>query len=180
MTAAANSTESPTIRKANPRKLDGDAQLRRIARAGRQWKMTIGRREDMESESLIISIMLTGVALTERDLQRTCTDCASSGRGCGRMIVGLWPTMARECHRWTEGDTPPLVWLIYMAHFMSPDNAPGFFVLLYHEILSHLIIISHNFVRLTNIWPDISHQNLAPLPKMKILRDIPEFEMGRR
>ena len=63
MTAAANATESPTLRKAYPRELDGDAQLRRIARAGRQWKLTIGRTEDMESKSLVIFIMLTGVAL---------------------------------------------------------------------------------------------------------------------
>ena len=89
MTAAANSTESPNLQKANPRTLDGDAQLRRIARAGRQWKMTIGRKLDMESESSFISIMLAGAALIERDLQRTCTDCASSGRGCGRMIVKI-------------------------------------------------------------------------------------------
>jgi len=67
MTAAANATESPTVRKANPRPLDGDAQLRRIARAGRQWKMTIGRKLDMESESPIISIMHTGIALIECD-----------------------------------------------------------------------------------------------------------------
>ena len=84
MTAAANATESPTLRKANPRELDGDAQLRRIARAGRQWKMTIGRKLDMESESLVISIISTGV---ERALQRTCTACASSGHGYGQMIA---------------------------------------------------------------------------------------------
>ncbi len=87
MTAAANTTDSPTVRKANPRALDGDAQLRRIARAGRQWKLTIGRREDMECESLVISIILTGVALIECDLQRTCTDSASNGHGCGQMIA---------------------------------------------------------------------------------------------
>ncbi len=87
MTAAANATDSPTVRKANPKALDGDAQLRRIARAGRQWKMTIGRKLDMESESPVISIMLTGVALIECDLQRTCTACASSGHGCGQTIA---------------------------------------------------------------------------------------------
>ena len=87
MTAAANATDSPTLRKAYPRTLDGDAQLRRIARAGRQWKLTIGRRDDMESESLITFIVLTGVALMECDLQRTCTACASSGHGCGQMIA---------------------------------------------------------------------------------------------
>ena len=68
MTAAANVPDSPTVRKANPKALDGDAQLRRIARAGRQWKMTIGRKLDMESESLFISTMLTGVVLIECDL----------------------------------------------------------------------------------------------------------------
>jgi hypothetical protein len=89
MTAAANATESPTVRKANPKTLDGDAQLWRIARAGKQWKLTIGRKLDMESESPIISITLTGIALIECDLQRTCTDYASSGHACGRMIVKL-------------------------------------------------------------------------------------------
>ena len=68
MTAAANATDSPTVRKANPRSLDGDAQLRRIARAGRQWKMTIGRKLDMESESLVIFAMLPGVVLIKCDL----------------------------------------------------------------------------------------------------------------
>jgi hypothetical protein len=89
MTGAANATESPTLRKANSRLLDGDAQLKRIARAGRQWKMTIGRNLDMESESPVITIMFSGIALIECDLQRTCTDCASSGHACGRMIVKL-------------------------------------------------------------------------------------------
>jgi hypothetical protein len=51
MTAVVNATGSPTVTKANPKPLDGDAQLRRIGRAGRQWKMTIGRKVDMESES---------------------------------------------------------------------------------------------------------------------------------
>ena len=63
MTAAANATESPTIRKANPKPLDGDAQLRRIARAGKRWKSIIGRPVDMESESSLIPIMLIGVVL---------------------------------------------------------------------------------------------------------------------
>ena len=87
MTAAANTTDSPTVRKANPRSLDGDAQLRRIARAGRQWKRTIGRREDMEGESLDISIILTGIVPIECGLQCTCTDSASSGHGYGQMIA---------------------------------------------------------------------------------------------
>jgi hypothetical protein len=29
---------------------NGDVELRTIARAGRKWKMTIGRKVDMESE----------------------------------------------------------------------------------------------------------------------------------
>lgn len=32
------------------RTIDGDRRLRRIARAGKQWKRTIGRRVDMEGE----------------------------------------------------------------------------------------------------------------------------------
>ena len=68
MTAAANATGSPTTRKANPRPLDGDAQLRRIARAGRQWKMTIGRKVDMESESPLNLLLHSGVVLIDGDL----------------------------------------------------------------------------------------------------------------
>lgn len=30
---------------------DGDRRLRRIARAGRQWKQTIGRKVDMEGKN---------------------------------------------------------------------------------------------------------------------------------
>ena len=38
--------------------LDGDKRLRRIARAGKHWKNTIGRQVDMEGElSSIISLM---------------------------------------------------------------------------------------------------------------------------
>lgn len=32
--------------------IDGDRRLRRIARAGKQWKRTMGRRVDMEGASL--------------------------------------------------------------------------------------------------------------------------------
>lgn len=32
----------------NTRKLDGDAELRKIATAGREWMFTIGRKIDME------------------------------------------------------------------------------------------------------------------------------------
>ena len=30
--------------------VDGDSRLRRIARAGKRWKQTIGRKEDLEGE----------------------------------------------------------------------------------------------------------------------------------
>ena len=87
MTAAANATDPPTVKKVKPKPLDGDAQLRRIARAGRQWKMTMGRKVDMESESPLISLMHSGVVLTDGNLQHTCTDFASSGHDCGQMTV---------------------------------------------------------------------------------------------
>lgn len=35
------------------RPVDGDRRLRRIARAGKQWKRTVGRRVDMEGTPLI-------------------------------------------------------------------------------------------------------------------------------
>ena len=35
------------------RPVDGDRRLRRIARAGKQWKRTVGRRVDMEGAFLI-------------------------------------------------------------------------------------------------------------------------------
>jgi len=72
MTAAANATDSPPIKKANPRPLDGDAQLRRIARAGRQWKMTIGRKADMESVSPLIFVMLKDVVLIDCGPSSVC------------------------------------------------------------------------------------------------------------
>lgn len=52
MTDAVNVTAN-VPRKKNPKQLDGDQQLRRIARAGRQWKNTIGRKVDMESQYFI-------------------------------------------------------------------------------------------------------------------------------
>ena len=50
---AANSTTllaTPTRR----RPVDGDRRLRRIARAGKQWKRSIGRRVDMEGVATLI------------------------------------------------------------------------------------------------------------------------------
>ena len=35
------------------RGLDGDAELKKIAKAGREWMFTAGRKIDMESESLL-------------------------------------------------------------------------------------------------------------------------------
>ena len=46
---AANSTtlELPPVKR---RPTNGDRRLRRIARAGKQWRRTFGRKEDMEGE----------------------------------------------------------------------------------------------------------------------------------
>ena len=54
---AANSTtlELPPEER---RPVDGDRRLRRIARAGKQWRKTFGRKEDMEGE-LSHSLSLT-------------------------------------------------------------------------------------------------------------------------
>jgi|SRR6267154_1033798 len=40
--------------------LDGDIRLRRIARAGKHWKNTIGRQVDMECEPITIFTMIDG------------------------------------------------------------------------------------------------------------------------
>lgn len=48
--AVGNRTDLEGVpRKKKPRVLDGDKQLHRIARAGRQWKATVGRKVDMEA-----------------------------------------------------------------------------------------------------------------------------------
>jgi hypothetical protein len=44
-------TQSTSGTAENPRPVDGDRRLRRIARAGKQWKKTIGRTIDMEGKS---------------------------------------------------------------------------------------------------------------------------------
>ena len=44
---AANST-TLQLPRSQRRPIDGDRRLRRIARAGKQWKRTLGRRVDME------------------------------------------------------------------------------------------------------------------------------------
>ncbi len=51
MLAASNATRG-TYQAAGltTRKLDGDAELRKIATAGRDWMFTVGRKIDMESE----------------------------------------------------------------------------------------------------------------------------------
>ena len=51
---AANST-TLYASSAKRRPIDGDRRLRRIARAGKQWKRTLGRRVDMEGESHLVS-----------------------------------------------------------------------------------------------------------------------------
>lgn len=53
MLKAANLTGTSTapLSTAGERKyVDRGAQLRKLARAGRQWKMTVGRKVDMESK----------------------------------------------------------------------------------------------------------------------------------
>lgn len=52
---AANSTtlQAPLAKR---RPVDGDRRLRRIARAGKQWKRSVGRRVDMEGENLYFSL----------------------------------------------------------------------------------------------------------------------------
>jgi hypothetical protein len=61
MLTAANSTSQPP---SGPETLDtaGEKRLKRIARAGRQWKRTIGRKVDMESQSFPLSLF--GIELT--------------------------------------------------------------------------------------------------------------------
>ncbi|KAG8991784.1 capsule-associated protein CAP1 [Tulasnella sp. 427] len=44
----ANQTSNQDVKIVTDAWHDGDAQLRKIARAGRKWKMTIGRKVDME------------------------------------------------------------------------------------------------------------------------------------
>jgi hypothetical protein len=45
----ANST-SLEVPQEERRSVDGDRRLKRIARAGKQWRKTFGRKEDMEGE----------------------------------------------------------------------------------------------------------------------------------
>ena len=40
------------------RRLDGDAELRKVASAGREWMFKHGRKIDMESESLCLQISI--------------------------------------------------------------------------------------------------------------------------
>ena len=50
MTSLVKNSTSLSPKKSRPKQLNTDEQLRRIARAGRRWKQTIGRKLDMESE----------------------------------------------------------------------------------------------------------------------------------
>ena len=54
MLAASNATrETYQAAGLNTRKLDGDAELRKIAMAGRDWMFKVGRKIDLESEFLV-------------------------------------------------------------------------------------------------------------------------------
>ena len=84
MLAASNATRG-TYQAAGltTKRLDGDAELRKIASAGRDWMFEAGRKIDMESEScqepgsmklttsLCVSIV-PGVGKVERGRQRPC------------------------------------------------------------------------------------------------------------
>ena len=63
MLAASNATRG-TYQSAGltTRRLDTDAELQKIAKAGREWMFTVGRKIDMESEFeliMVICMMLT-------------------------------------------------------------------------------------------------------------------------
>ena len=86
MLKAANLTLPDTTTSASgPAPTNRDEELRKIARAGRQWKMTIGRKVDMESECSALS--LQSLLLSSDEItQRTYIACVLSGRGCGQTI----------------------------------------------------------------------------------------------
>lgn len=69
MTAAANATrdsfQPPSML---GHSLNGDAELRKIAKAGRQWMFEVGRKIDMESEccASISVARLTGIVYVYR------------------------------------------------------------------------------------------------------------------
>ena len=62
--------------------MDGDRRLRRIARAGKQWKRTLGRRVDMEGEFYAPNIVLVAA-------DRVCSVsvCLSVGAGVREAVV---------------------------------------------------------------------------------------------
>lgn len=72
------------------RKLDGDAELKKIAAAGRDWMFTVGRKIDMESESCL--------PLHAKQSQSTYTGYASSGdasRPTTGMQRRIWGDLSR-------------------------------------------------------------------------------------
>jgi len=69
--------------------LDGDKRLRRIARAGKHWKNTIGRQVDMEGEPSRISNPLYGANWLAIS-QRMSSGCAWNMLDLQRTIVIKW------------------------------------------------------------------------------------------
>ncbi|KAH8101730.1 capsular associated protein [Cristinia sonorae] len=63
---AANST-ALSLSPARRRPVDGDRRLRRIARAGKQWKRTLGRRVDMEAYVYRLVLEYVRVSSEDRD-----------------------------------------------------------------------------------------------------------------
>ncbi|THH19546.1 hypothetical protein EW146_g1646 [Bondarzewia mesenterica] len=63
---AANST-SLNLSMARRRPLDGDRRLRRIARAGKQWRKTIGRQVDMEAYVYRLCLEYARLSADDRD-----------------------------------------------------------------------------------------------------------------
>ena len=71
------------------RSLEGDKQLQRIARAGRQWRRTIGRSVDMECACPFCGNVIAKPDKLDWE-QHTSTGYVWSMRGFGHMIVIQW------------------------------------------------------------------------------------------
>jgi len=80
---AANSTTAD-LAPEQRRSVEGDKRLRRIARAGKKWKQTIGRTLDMEGK--LLSLVFGNLSQLFDPHQSMSTDYASNGPDSGQTI----------------------------------------------------------------------------------------------
>lgn len=155
------------------RSVEGDRRLRRIARAGKQWKKTIGRTIDMEgwcSTSIIHSIWL--ILLWRRQLM--CIECAWSTLDSGQMTVILWPI---RCEIIVCSGLGFIHWflVLHCIEVIVPAIQLVSMVNIYYDRQQTPYTILQSFVTAHNVQPPPGRDDQFQLAPALVLLCLPAF-----